>query len=201
MVAIAAPGVAFAVVYSSVIVDLLLGPGWERAARVFQVLGFAALVLPLWNSLGWLFVSQDRMSEHLRFNAIDVCVKLAAVAVGLYWGPIGIAAAIVGRCYVMLPVQFWVIGRRGPVRVRDLYRILFLAITLAAVCMSTLVLARTVTGSLPPTLDLGCGLATTGVSALIGLSITPAGRHVLLSYPELRVLIARGNHQAAPPAE
>lgn len=191
MMAIAAPAVALAVVYSAVIVDIFLGPGWDDAATIFSVLGFAAFVLPLWNSTGWLFVSQDRMRDHLRYQAVDVVVKLGMVATGLYWGPVGVAAAIVCRCYMMLPVLFWVVGRKGPVRARDLYRMLLLSLTLAVVCIAVLSAGRTMTGHLHPFLDLACGGGLTVVGATAGLLINPTGRRVLTSLYALLSRLAR----------
>ena len=65
------------------IIALLLGAQWLQAAPAFAILGFAALIVPLANSTGWLFVSQDRMREHLHYQVLSAASKLVAVAIGL----------------------------------------------------------------------------------------------------------------------
>ena len=43
---------------------------WGRAARFFQALGFAGLLQSLNNPSGWLFISQGRSAEFLRWGIV-----------------------------------------------------------------------------------------------------------------------------------
>ena len=101
---------------------VVLGPSWAAAGPLFGVLGFAALLLPIWNAIGWVFISQNRTRELLNWHALDLVFKVASVFAGVPWGVMGIAVAVSVLYYVQLPVLFWLAGRRGAVRTGELYR-------------------------------------------------------------------------------
>jgi PST family polysaccharide transporter len=116
------PLAAFMIATSDWLVRLILGPQWDATARIFTILGFAALLLPVLNSTGWLFISQNRTRDMLRWGFFDVSLKVVSVLAGLPWGAKGVAIAIVIRMYVQAPLLFRYVGRKGPVRATDFYR-------------------------------------------------------------------------------
>src|SRR5690606_11395460 len=54
------PGIAVAGATSDRLVPLLLGEQWAQAAPIFLWLSLAALVQPLSNTTGWLFIARGR---------------------------------------------------------------------------------------------------------------------------------------------
>lgn len=87
------PLVAFLTVCSEDIIVLLLGSNWRPSGRIFSVLGFSALIQPLYFTQGWLHISAGRSDRYLRWGFISsFCIVMAFVA-GLPYGALGVAIA------------------------------------------------------------------------------------------------------------
>lgn len=170
------PPIAVMIVCSDWLVDIVLGSQWRQTARLFSILGFAAFLLPIWNSTGWLFLSQDRTREHLHFHMIDSIAKVASVLAGLPWGPAGVAIGVAVRYYAMLPVLFWLVGRRGPVSTRDLFGMLMLPGVVSLTCLAAVSGLKALAAPMPalPGL-LVAGVVAAGAAALV-LLVVPSGR-------------------------
>ena len=122
LVVVTMPLVAYLIVMAREIIVVVLGPQWVHAAEIFQVLGLAAFTQPLANSSGWLFISQDRTAEMLRWGFFGAGTATIAFVAGLPWGAFGVAAAYAGSSvFIRTPALLWYIGRKGPVRTLDLY--------------------------------------------------------------------------------
>jgi PST family polysaccharide transporter len=122
LVVLTMPLVAYLIVMAPELILVVLGDQWVHAARIFQVLGLAAITQPLGNSTGWLFISQDRTGDMLRWGFFGAGTAVIAFVAGLPWGAFGVAAAYAGSSVVVrTPALLWYVGRRGPVRTRDFY--------------------------------------------------------------------------------
>jgi O-antigen/teichoic acid export membrane protein len=187
---VTAPGIALMIVCSDMVVSVLLGPQWSEAATIFSILGVAALVLPVWNSTGWVFVSQDRMRELLHFQALDFLAKITSILAGLRWGGIGVAVGVGIRYYVMLPVLFRTLGRHGPIRESDLYRSIALPLGIAGICLIGLILFRYLAAPSNNLLGLCGAIGITGVLATASLIVWPAGRASLRSLMDTAGMMA-----------
>jgi O-antigen/teichoic acid export membrane protein len=107
---------------SGPVVRILLGPKWDEAAVIFGGFTVAALCVPLANSAIWLFTSQGRGKDMLIAQVINSCVTVVSFALGLPFGPVGVAAAFsVASLLIRLPLLYYMVGRRGPVRTSDLW--------------------------------------------------------------------------------
>jgi PST family polysaccharide transporter len=116
------PGLAFVVASSDWVVRVMLGAQWGDAAPILAWLGFGAMLLPVVNATGLLFVSQDRTPELLHVGLIGSAISAVAIVIGLPFGPIGVAAAFaLAMNFLRIPFCFWMAGRRGPVTIKDLY--------------------------------------------------------------------------------
>ena len=104
------------------VVRIVLGEKWLDAVPIFQLLCLGSLLLPLWNSTGWLFVSQGRGGEFIRWQLIDSFFKIAASAIAVRWGATGLAIAFSLRYVFLIPFLYGLIGRRGPIDAGFLYR-------------------------------------------------------------------------------
>ena len=98
---LAMPLVIFLLVTADWTISLLLGPQWGETSRIFRWLGLAALVQPLANTTGWLFISQGRTRELMWWNLASSAISLLSIIAGLPWGPLGVAISY-SLSYLML---------------------------------------------------------------------------------------------------
>ncbi|HHH31662.1 MAG TPA: lipopolysaccharide biosynthesis protein [Polyangiaceae bacterium] len=116
------PLTAFLVMTAGPLVEVVFGSQWMEAVPIFEVLGLAAFTQPLGNSAGWLFISQDRTAEMLRWGVVGASLAVLSFVVGLPWGAYGIAASYaLSGIFVRTPILLWWLGRRGPVTTGDFY--------------------------------------------------------------------------------
>ncbi len=116
------PLTAFLVMTAGPLVEVVFGSQWLEAVPIFEVLGLAAVTQPLGNSAGWLFISQDRTAELLRWGVVGASLAVLSFVVGLPWGAYGIAASYaLSGIFVRTPILLWWLGRRGPVTMADFY--------------------------------------------------------------------------------
>jgi O-antigen/teichoic acid export membrane protein len=118
------PGISALAIVSSDFVPLLLGEKWAAAAPIFAWLGVAGLSQPLASTAGWLFITQHRTGEMLRWSSFSAASTIASFLVGIPWGVAGMAASYaLGNLLLRMPLLFLVVGRHGPVSSRDLLRV------------------------------------------------------------------------------
>ncbi|MEP7221689.1 MAG: lipopolysaccharide biosynthesis protein [Novosphingobium sp.] len=120
MLVIAAP-VAVAVANADDVMLLLLGDRWTGAGPIFFWLGLAALIQPVANLTGLLFIISGRGKAMLRWGVVSAVVTVAGFAAGIGYGAVGIAAAFFWSLLVRLPVLFAWSTASTPVRQGDLY--------------------------------------------------------------------------------
>lgn len=101
---------------------VVLGRKWENATVIFAALSFAALQTPLGSCASWLITSQGRGKDSFSAGCIiSVIVALSFIG-GLHFGPAGVAIIYSTSCLlIQLPVYYWIVGRSGPVRTKDLW--------------------------------------------------------------------------------
>jgi PST family polysaccharide transporter len=105
---------------------VLLGPKWEQAAVIFGGFTVAALCIPLANASIWLFTSQGRGRDMLIAQSINSCAMVFSFVAGLPYGPVGVAIAFsVSSLVIRVPILYFMVGRRGPVRTADLWGVFF----------------------------------------------------------------------------
>jgi PST family polysaccharide transporter len=165
------PLMALLIGTSDWLVLVVLGPQWVEASRMFAWLGISGLLEPLTIMTVWLFMTQGRVGEQFRWGIIASTLTIAAIVAGLPWGPVGVAAAygIVGSC-VRAPLLFWYVGRKGPVRVSDLYSILAPLILVAGLVLAAVVALRLSLPDINPLIGLvlasGLAIVVTGTTLI-----------------------------------
>lgn len=137
-------GVLVAIVLPELVVSVLLGEQWLGAAEIFAWLGLAALIQPLTNTVGWLFITQGRTNDHFRWAMFSSVLTTAAIAGGLPWGPVGVAASYaVSGVLVRTPLLLFWVTRRGPIAFSDFLRALLpVFVTCALIVPALLALRR-----------------------------------------------------------
>lgn len=105
------------------VVRLLFGPQWLAATPIVAWLGLAALYQPITYTCSWLFMTQDRTREMFRWGLLASAITAASIVAGLPFGAEGVAASFaLSGILIRMPLLFWFVGRRGPVRPLDFVR-------------------------------------------------------------------------------
>jgi PST family polysaccharide transporter len=161
------------------VVPIVLGERWAGASLLLGAMAPLMFTQPLGATAGWLFMSQDRTKDMLRWGLVGSTISVASFLVGLPWGPFGVAASYsITGLLVRTPILLWWVGREGPVRTMDIYKmaapfaIAGVISTLAVVDLRYLVEMTPVTGTL-------VALVVTIVTTLGTLSLLRSGRAAL----------------------
>ena len=179
---------------------LLLGEPWRETAPILAWLGISMIYNPVGYSVSWLFMSQDRTAEMLRAGIANSALSIGAIIVGLPYGPVGVAAAlVVSGALLRVPLLFWIAGRSGPVGIADLWRVSAMpAITGLVVTAGTwAVQAWDSMDQLPLAARVCVLVLTTGLTALATYMVFPAGRRALRSIAKHAVLLLGGTSRTA----
>ncbi len=119
------PGILCTIVFSKPVILVLLGPRWSDVAPIFAWLGVAALTLQLRQAASWLFVSQGRAEEQLKWGGLGSMAIVIGYLVGIFWGPKGVAISVaLASALLQIPAMWWAVTRSGPVGRADALRLL-----------------------------------------------------------------------------
>lgn len=181
------PGVAVAIAMADVLVPFALGEQWRGSALIFQALGFAGLMQSLNSSSGWLFISQGRSMELMRWGVVSATISVTAFVIGLPYGAFGVAMAYAVSEYLRTPLLWLYVGRKGPVRTRDVTRMGLPFLLGAHLALGTILIIKPHLPQQPiPALILAAMLSYLLVASFAALF--PAGRQAL---NEVRVLLSQ----------
>lgn len=174
------PAIALMIATSDFVVRIVLGAQWTESAKIVVFMGISALFQPVMSTAGWLLVSQGRVRDMLRWSLINAPIAILSIVVGLPWGVIGVAASwSLIRILIVNPLLFWYVGRKGPVRTGDFYRLLapftFASTVSLGACLG---FRRFVVIDNPVFGFLACGVVV-GLTTLLVLVLLPAGRKAL----------------------
>jgi O-antigen/teichoic acid export membrane protein len=173
------PAVALMIATADWIVAIVLGPQWREVGPLLVILGIAALIQPISNTTGWLFVSQGRTKDMFKLALIGGPITMASIVVGLPWGARGVATSYVVVHLLLIVFVFWFAGRKGPVRASDIFRTIG---TFAGASLSALVASlafRSWQHPANPILGILICLAIVVVTTMLVLSLLPSGREAL----------------------
>lgn len=174
------PAIALITVCSDWLIAIVLGPQWKDAGQILVFMSLAGLTQPVMGTVGWLLVTQGRGRDMLHWSLISAPISILSIAVGLRWGAVGVAASYsLSRILITNPLMYWFVGRSGPVRTRDFYRLLapFACASVAGIFASLAFRHLFNVGS--PVLGLAVCASLILLSNLVVLSATPSGRLAL----------------------
>jgi O-antigen/teichoic acid export membrane protein len=175
------PIVGLMLVAADWLVQLVLGPQWSQAAPILVFMCIAGLFAPVMNTGGWLLVTQGRTRDMLYWSIINAPLAIVPIVIGLRWGPVGVAASYsVARLLVANPLQFWFIGRTGPVRTVDFYKLLAPFVCAVGAGMLACMLFRRFTAISSPLAGFASSAVIMGAVTLLVLCLLPRGRSALL---------------------
>lgn len=96
------PLVASLAIFSKELIFIVLGPGWEESSRIFQVLAVAGLIQPIASSSGLVMISTGQSKRFFVLGCINSVVIVSGFIIGINWGVIGTAIALVISNYLLL---------------------------------------------------------------------------------------------------
>ncbi len=185
------PGVALMIATSDWFVSIFLGSQWTDASRIFALLGITALFQPISNSTGWLFTTQGRTSDLLRWGLIGESLGIVAIIVGLPWGAVGVATSYaISGPFLRTPLLYWYVGRAGSVRTSDLYRTIAPAACASACVIAALLAFRRWVQISDPRIGLPIAFAIALTVTFTVLAALPAGRRGLRDTKSLLAFLA-----------
>jgi PST family polysaccharide transporter len=192
------PAVALMMVTADWLVYLILGPQWVQTSRIFVFMGIAGLFQPVVSTAGWLFVSQGRARDMLYWSMINSPISVLSIVAGLHWGAVGVATSYsLTRLLIANPLLYWFVGRRGPVRTMDFYRLLAPFAGASAVGMLACILLRKFVDFNSPLAGFVVNAVVMGIITLLVLLLIPAGRSALLDIRESLLLLKPARPNAA----
>ena len=175
------PVVALLIVASDWLVGIVLGSQWRGAAPILVFMGLAGLIQPLINTAGSLLVTQGRGRDLLYWSIISAPLSILSIVVGLPWGATGVAASYsLTRIFVTHPLMYWFVGRSGPVRTKDFYKLLAPFVLSSTVGILACMAFRYFFQFGNPLIGVAvCGCLIM-VTNLLVLSLIPSGRSALV---------------------
>jgi O-antigen/teichoic acid export membrane protein len=178
--AIGMPLVVFMFVAADRLVLTVLGEQWTQSVPIFRVLAPAALVGTFEVTTRWVYISLGQTHRQLRFTAVATAATIAAFAVGLRWGPIGVAAGLsIAVCGLRLPDILYCF-RTTPLRTMDLLSVLWRPMLTSAVAGAALyAFNRLVTWSPSPVISLLIDAAVYAIGYVLCWLLVPHGRQII----------------------
>lgn len=174
------PVVALLIVASDWLVGIVLGAQWRGAAPILVFMGLAGLIQPLINTAGSLLVTQGRGRDLLYWSIISAPLSIISIVVGLPWGATGVAASYsLTRIFITHPLMYWFVGRQGPVRTKDFYRLLMPFVLSSTVGIFACLAFRHFFKLGNPLLGLAVCGSLIVITNLLALLIIPSGRRAL----------------------
>lgn len=142
-------------VLGDLIVTVCLGRRWEGVIPIFKWLSVAALFIPITNASMWILTTQGRSKAILLTGAIFSFLTILSFAVGVYYGPTGVAVAYaLSWVLIRLPIQNYIIGRLGLVTACDLWKVILTHFPPCLAVMASAALVRLVLVSFRPIYQL-----------------------------------------------
>lgn len=113
------------VLFADEIVALWLGPQWHETAKFFRLLSLAALLSALSNPMGPLLIAAGLTRRYRQLGLITAPIIVAAFAIGLPYGPEGVAVSYsTAMALLFLPTWAWAVRGTG-VSLRDVGSVLW----------------------------------------------------------------------------
>ena len=161
------------------IVAIILGPQWREVGKLLAILGLVALIQPIANTTGWLFITQGRTKDMFKLAMWAGPISMAFIVAGLPWGAVGVAISFTVSHICGTPILYWYACRRGPVRAGDFYRTVGPCIGAAIIGLLGSLAFRHWQPSISPVPGIAACLAITLAIFLLVLSLLPSGRRAL----------------------
>ena len=184
--ALTLPAIALLMVEADGVVLLLFGGQWTGAISLLRVLSVGTYFSAFALALNWLYLSEGRTAEQLRWAMISAPLTIVAVVVGMPWGAIGVARGFTMAAILLAGPAVWHCLRRSPVTGADFRDATSAHAAAASLASASLLwLLRRPIGTLPDMLQqvLVHGMIFAALYITFWL-VLPGGRAELVGFPE-----------------
>ena len=138
--ALTIPGMLGLIVVAPEFVGIVLGPKWDAAVPVLQILAWVGLLQSLQGLNGTVLRAVDRTGTLLRYSFVVLVVSTISFVAGLPFGVVGVAAAYAISSTLVEPYYTWLTARSVSASLWTVARA-FSGVVQAAVAMLAAVLA------------------------------------------------------------
>jgi len=113
------PIVVFCGTFPELLIKVVLGDQWLGAASIFLALLPFAFLSATNVATGWVYGSLGHTARQFRFAIVNSVVMLAGIAIGMYWGPIGVAIGVSSAALLLRLPGVLYCFRGTPLLLRD----------------------------------------------------------------------------------
>jgi len=127
------PMMVYLFLFAKEIILLVLGEKWIEAVVIFKIFALAGFIRPLLSTTGFVMITCGQSRKYLYLGLANSLAIILAMAIGLKWGVVGVAAGHVLENYIVLLPVLYLAFRDTPISVG-----LFLTTILPSVICSLL---------------------------------------------------------------
>lgn len=181
-VGLTAPAAAFLIVFSTPLIHLLLGPGWEVAQKIFWWFAIAVFCKPLGCHIYWIFVSCGQMRQMMRWTTINMALTVCAIIVGLKYGPIRVATLFsISEIALQIPIAIYLVGKTKLIPVGKWYKtyVLGLGLLAGSYCILRLIQEKMGLYGLSTNTQLAVSLCLAAVLSISAILANPESRNLV----------------------
>ena len=102
------------------LVAVLYGPRWGPTAPILELLALSAVPQILAASSGGVYRSLGLTDLLFKVGVISTVLSVIAIAIGVHWGALGVAAALLIKAWVSLPIPMTPLIRATRLKTADL---------------------------------------------------------------------------------
>lgn len=170
------------------LIDVVFGPGWDEAEKIFSFLVLVMISATPMNTIVWIYVSMGRTRRMLHWSLMAAPFYVLSFVIGLPYGAVGVAAAYsIAQMLAFMPA-LWMATRTTNISMRDVL----------SICLPIIVSTILIGGGLRYVVDRA------GLASGISVCILASGLHLWLlglivwTFPQYRRVRDRGLTLAGP---
>jgi PST family polysaccharide transporter len=173
------PAMIYGIFLSRQLVHVFLGSTWSGIAPVFSWVCVGGIGSCLYGSASWLFTSQGRGREQMKWAIITSVISVASFAVGIRWGAVGVASlGALGFVLIQTPLIIWVATRTGPVGSKNVINAMMPMLLSLVITAPTIYLFSKLV-HINPIIEICEGLVLTGAVYVLPIFLMSSGRELL----------------------
>ena len=115
------PAVAGLFLEAKAAVLIILGDQWLFAVPLIHILAPIAATAMLSTTMRWVFVSLGRSARLMKWRVFESTIKIVGIAVGVSWGAIGVAYALLIVNLALLLPGLWYCFLETRIRLSDIF--------------------------------------------------------------------------------
>lgn len=162
---------------ASPIIELVLGPGWDKSRDIFSSLALALLAATPMNTVTWIYISLGRSRRMLLWGVIGTTTYISAFLIGLPFGAVGVALAYgIAQISAFIPCM-WMATRHTSTSLADVLKAILPVMAITVIIGLTLRLFADQLGLVLGFLAVAlAGLVYLGLFSLLCLTWPPHRR-------------------------